>query len=155
MRLSVRILSAVTVAILAALIAVPVIQVVLRGVFVLPFVGAEELTRFLLICVVFLAYPLVVEAGENIVMGEIKALLPQRLQRIVNLAISLTALGICAFIAYATWANISANLNNATPTLGIPFWIFLAATFFGFAAGALVHLIHLRRPPQADTSISV
>ena len=47
------------------------------------------------------------------------------------------------------------NLTNATPTLGIPFWIFLGATLFGFAGAALVHLLHLRKPPQADTNIAV
>ncbi len=54
-----------------------------------------------------------------------------------------------------TATNISRNLSNATPTLGIPFWIFLGATLFGFAGAALVHLLHLRKPPQADTNVAV
>ena len=63
--------------------------------------------------------------------------------------------GAAGFIAYVTATNISRNLTNATPTLGIPFWIFLGATFFGFAGAALVHLLHLRNPPQADTNIAL
>jgi TRAP-type C4-dicarboxylate transport system permease small subunit len=155
MRIPVRILSAVAVLILAGIVLVPIAQVVMRGVFGLPFIGAEELTRFLLICLIFVGYPLVVETGENIVMGEIKSSLPKRLQSIVNVAISVSAVAVTLFFAYVTWANIFKNLNNATPTLGIPFWIFLAATVFGFAGAAVVHLIHLRKPPQADTNISV
>ena len=77
----------------------------------------EELTRFLLICLVFLAYPLVVERGENIVMGELKAALPKPVRTIVNLAISVSAVALCGFLAYVTAANISRNLMNATPTL--------------------------------------
>jgi TRAP-type C4-dicarboxylate transport system permease small subunit len=155
MRIPVRILSAVTVLILAGIVVVPIAQIVMRGAFGLPFMGAEELTRFLLICLIFIGYPLVVETGENIVMGEIKSSLPKRLQTIVNVAISVSAVAVTLFFAYVTWANIFKNLNNTTPTLGIPFWIFLAATLFGFAGAAVVHLIHLRKPPQADTNISV
>lgn len=155
MKTAERILTAFVVLIMAGLVLVPTAQVIMRGVFVLPFIGAEEFTRFLLICLIFCAYPLVVLHGENIVMGELKAALPDRARRIVNLSISLSAIAGTGFIAWVTATNISKNLTNATPTLGIPFWIFLGATLFGFAGAALVHLIHLRKPPQAETSIAV
>ena len=155
MRGSERVLTALVALLTAGLVLVPIAQVVMRGVFVLPFIGAEELTRFLLICLVFCSYPLVVAKGENIVMGEIKAALPARIRRIIDLFISLSAIAITGFIAWVTISNISRNLSNATPTLGIPFWIFLGATFFGFAGAVVVHLIHLRKPPQADTNIAV
>jgi TRAP-type C4-dicarboxylate transport system permease small subunit len=155
MRLAERVLTAVVALLTAGLVLVPTAQVVMRGVFTLPFIGAEELTRFLLICLVFCSYPLVVLKGENIVMGEIKAALPVRLRRIVNISISISAIAITGFLAWVTVSNISKNLANATPTLGIPFWLFLGATAFGFAGAVLVHLIHLRKPPQADTNIAV
>jgi TRAP-type C4-dicarboxylate transport system permease small subunit len=155
MRLPERVLTPVVVIVMAGLVLVPTAQVVMRGVFTLPFIGAEELTRFLLICLVFLAYPLVVEHGENIVMGEFKAMMPKRMRAVVNVTISLAAIGITLFIAWVTATNISKNLSNATPTLGIPFWIFLGATLFGFAVAAIVHVLHLRKPPQADTNIAV
>ena len=155
MRLAVLVLSAVVVALLGALIVVPSAQIVMRGLFGLPFIGAEELTRFLLICLVFIAYPLVVETGENIVMGELRQALPRPVREASNIAISVSAIVVTGFLAYVTWRTIFQNLNNATPTLQIPFWIFLAATLFGFAGAALVHLVHLRKPPQADTNISV
>ena len=155
MRIAERILTAFVVIIMAGLVLVPTAQVIMRGVFVLPFIGAEEFTRFLLICLIFCAYPLVIEHGENIVMGEFKAAMPKRLRGVVNWTISLTAIGVTGFLAYVTATNISKNLTNATPTLGIPFWIFLGATLFGFAGAALVHLLHLRKPPQADTNVAV
>ena len=155
MRIPERLLTIFVVIIMAGLVLVPTAQVIMRGVFVLPFIGAEELTRFLLICLIFCAYPLVVENGENIVMGEFKAAMPAKLRGIVNWAISLSAIGVTGFLAYVTATNITRNLTNATPTLGIPFWIFLGATFFGFAAATIVHLLHLRKPPQADTNIAV
>lgn len=155
MRLPERVLTAVVAILVAGLVLVPTAQVVMRNAFTLPFIGAEELTRFLLICLVFCAYPLVVQNGENIVMGEIKAALPARLRAVVNVSISLSAIAITGFLAWVTATNISRNLSNATPTLGIPFWIFLGATLFGFAGAVLVHLIHLRKPPQADKNVAV
>ena len=155
MRIAERILTAFVVIIMAGLVLVPTAQVIMRGVFVLPFIGAEEFTRFLLICLIFCAYPLVIEHGENIVMGEFKAAMPKRLRGVVNWTISLTAIGVTGFLAYVTATNISKNLTNATPTLGIPFWIVLGATLFGFAGAAVVHLLHLRKPPQADTNVAV
>lgn len=153
MRIVERIMTALVVMILAGLVLVPTAQVIMRGVFVQPFIGAEEFTRFLLICLIFCAYPLVVQKGENIVMGEFKAALPDRPRRVLNVLISIGAIAATAFIAYVTASNISRNLNNATPTLGIPFWLFLGATFLGFAGAAAVHLLHLRKPPQADKNV--
>jgi TRAP-type C4-dicarboxylate transport system permease small subunit len=155
MRIAALALSGVAVALLAALVAVPNAQIVMRSLFGLPFIGAEEFSRFLLICLVFVSYPLVVEAGENIVMGEVRRALPRRLRALVNVAISVSAVAVTGFLAVVTWQSIFKNLNNATPTLGIPFWIFLGAALFGFAGAALVHLVHLRKPPQADTNVSV
>lgn len=155
MRMPERVLTIVVVIVMAGLVVVPTAQVIMRGVFVLPFIGAEELTRFLLICLVFLAYPLVVEHGENIVMGEFKAMMPKRMRAVVNVLISISGIGITLFIGWVTASNISKNLNNATPTLNIPFWLFLGATLFGFTVAAIVHLLHLRKPPQADTNIAV
>jgi TRAP-type C4-dicarboxylate transport system permease small subunit len=155
MRIAERLLTTFVVIIMAGIVLVPTAQVIMRGVFVLPFIGAEELTRFLLICLIFCAYPLVVQNGENIVMGEFKAAMPARLRGVMNWTISVSAIIITGFTAYVTATNISKNLTNATPTLGIPFYIFLGATLFGFAGAAIVHLVHLRKPPQADTNIAV
>jgi TRAP-type C4-dicarboxylate transport system permease small subunit len=146
-------LIALTVLLLAALVVVPSLQIVMRSIFGLPFIGSEELSRFLLICLVFTAFPLVVLEGENIVMGELKAAFPPALRRILDVMISLAATGSAGFVAWVTWETIFRNLRNTTPTLKIPFWIFLAATLLGFAAAALIHLVHLRRPPQKDKSV--
>ena len=155
MRAATLVLSAVAVALLAALVAVPNAQIVMRSLVGLPFIGAEELTRFLLICLVFVSYPLVVEAGENILMGEVRRVLPRPFRAAINLAISVSAAAVTGFLTWVTWRSIFQNLNNATPTLNIPFWIFLGAALFGFAGAAFVHLVHLRKPPQADTNVSV
>ena len=50
-------LRAVSFVLLALLIATPLAQIVMRSVFNVPMSGAEELTRYFLICAVFLAAP--------------------------------------------------------------------------------------------------
>lgn len=150
-----RSLELVCVLLLLALVAVPFIQVIMRDVFGAAIIGAEEFTRFLLICTVFVSYPLVVENGENIVMGEIREALPDLLGRAINLLISVSAVAACGFVAVVVLLNISSNFGNATPTLKIPFWIFLGAAFLGFAGGAVVHLLHFRKPPQKQSIVSL
>ena len=53
------------------MILIPAAQVVLRELVGVPFVGAEELTRFMLICVVFVTFPYVVASGSNIRLEEL------------------------------------------------------------------------------------
>ena len=118
-------------AMLVAMVSLPFIQVMAREVFSRPIVGAEELARFMLICTVFVALPYVVSAGANIRMEEFLGFLPRSLVRIVQLAIAAVAVLAFATAAISSIVAIRSNLDNATPTLGIPYWIFLGAAFVG------------------------
>lgn len=141
---------AICAVLLGGIVLVPLVQVFMRDVFVSPLVGAEEFTRFLLVCLVFIGYPLVVNDGENIRMGELHEALSGKARRVVDAMIFLGAVFSSGFIAYATITTIFANLNNATPTLKIPFWIFLGATAVGFAVACVLHLIRVRHRVPAD-----
>lgn len=149
-----RLLTALNVLLLFGLVLVPSLQIVMRTIG-FPFIGSEELTRFLLICLVFTGFPLVVAHGENIVMGELKAALPSAARRVIDLLISATAIAATVFVAIVTVRTAMQYMTNATPTLKIPFWLFMSATFVGFAGAALVHIRHLRHPPQRDTNIAL
>ncbi|WP_340120010.1 TRAP transporter small permease subunit [Pelagibius sp. 7325] len=148
-----KLLSACCVLVLVALVAVPFIQVVMRDLFGAPIIGAEEFTRFLLIVLVFTAFPIVVMQHENIVMAEFREALPARPRKVVAFVIALSAALAAGFIAYVAWITIFKNLNNATPTLKIPFWLFLGSTFVGFALAAVVHLLDTRHPPREETTV--
>lgn len=153
MQLAKRMLNAFCVLVLIALVAVPFTQVIMRDVFGAAIIGAEEFTRFLLIVLVFTAFPVVVADQENIVMAEFLDALPTTVRKAVTFIITVIAIVAAGFMAYVAWQTIFRNLNNATPTLRIPFWLFLGATFFGFAAAAVAHLLHLRRPPREETKV--
>ena len=139
-------------ALVATMIALPAIQVFMREVFNLPFVGAEELTRFMLICIVFLTLPYVVVSGASIRLEEGLRQLPVPLQRFTRATIAVTSALTFAVAAASVAVATMRNLQNATPTLGIPYWIFFAASLIGFAAAALectlqASKILARRPP--------
>jgi TRAP-type C4-dicarboxylate transport system permease small subunit len=107
------------------------------GVVGMPFVGAEELTRFMLICLVFVTFPYVIASGANIRMEELSQYLPHALQRVLTILIAATGAIVLAVAAASVAVATFRNLNNATPTLGIPYWVFFSAAFLGFLAAAL------------------
>lgn len=122
---------------LGVMVALPVLQVLLREFTRFTFVGAGELTRFMLICVVFVTLPYVVASGVSIRMEELTAGLRGTWGK--GLRILIAASGTLGF-GVAAWSVALAtlrNLNNATPTLGIPYWIFFSAAFVGLLLAAV------------------
>jgi TRAP-type C4-dicarboxylate transport system permease small subunit len=122
---------------LFAMILLPALQVFLRGVIGTPFVGAEELARFMLICVVFVTLPYVVSSGANIRMEELISSLPRQAQWPLRVAIAATATAAFGIAAYSVAVATLRNLDNATPTLGIPYWVFFSAAFIGLFVSAI------------------
>lgn len=139
-----RVLRVLGLLLLGVMVALPVLQVVLREFTTLTFVGAGELTRFMLICVVFVTLPYVVASGVSIRMDELAEELSGFWRR--GLRVLISASGAIGF-GIAAWSVALAtlrNLNNSTPTLGIPYWVFFSAAFLGllFAAGeCLIQLV--------------
>jgi TRAP-type C4-dicarboxylate transport system permease small subunit len=147
-----RMLRWTSLVLVGVMIALPAIQVVLREILSLPFVGAEELTRFMLICVVFVTFPYVVVSGANIRLEEGLRLLPRRMQRAIHIGIAATGTLTFAAAAAAIAVATLRNLQNATPTLGIPYWVFFSAAFVGFLVTAIEFALQLwkvatGRPP--------
>lgn len=131
------------VVLLIVMIAMPAVQVVLREFIRAPFVGAEELTRFMLICVVFVTLPFVVSSGASIRMEEILQSFPTRLRDRLRIMIAGTAALAFATASYSVGIATLSNLHNATPTLGIPYWVFFSAAFIGLLLAAVECLIQL------------
>ena len=63
-------------ALLVVMIALPTLQVALRST-PYSFIGAGELTRFMLICVVFVTLPYVISSGASIRMEDLISGLPE------------------------------------------------------------------------------
>ena len=154
------VLRAVSFVLLALLIATPLAQIVMRSVFNVPMSGAEELTRYFLICAVFLAAPLVTFDGAQIGMEEVQALIPPRPRWWLQLAIEVAGIVFFAFVAVAAAVTIRNNLRNQTATLEMPFWLFMAPLAIGMAllavetAARLAHTWQRKRPEDKHTVLT-
>lgn len=136
---------------LASLVALPALQVVMRGVFSSPIIGLEEATRYGLIILVFLAVPSLIAGNEQIRLAEFVAALPKAIRVLLERATLLLAAVCLAVIAYAGLGSALKNASTRTPTLDIPFWLFILPMVVGFAVSALGCLWFALRPAPPRT----
>ncbi|MFQ3621504.1 MAG: TRAP transporter small permease [Spirochaetales bacterium] len=118
--------------ILGVLIVLVALQVIMRVIFLSPLVGAEELARYFLICVVFLGAPFAARSGGHIRMEEILQKLPIKIRILITILIHLTATIVFGVVATGSVITMLNNLKNRTATLSIPFPIFILPTVIGF-----------------------
>lgn len=137
---------------LVVLVSMTVAVIVLRTVFSITFMGADELSRYLLICVVFLAVAAVTRSGEHIRMGELAALLPQPARTILQLVVAVLGLLSFGVVTVSTLMNTLDNLGTATPALSMPYPVFFAPTLIGFFLVTIEYLISIVRLFSAGRS---
>ena len=135
------------------LIATPLAQVVMRGVFNVPMSGAEELARYFLICLSFLAASFVTREGGQICMEEVQAFLPERIRWWTQMVVELSGIIFFVTVGISALVTISRNLDNQTATLEMPFPIFMAPLALGMFLLAIetsMVLLHLIQSGRAD-----
>jgi TRAP-type C4-dicarboxylate transport system permease small subunit len=145
-------------ALLAAVVITPLAQITMRGVFNVPMAGAEELERYFLICLTYLAASYVTEQGGQIRMEEFQGLLPPKPRWILQLLVELSGVVVFSILFVASVITISRNLGNQTPIIEMPFWLFMAPLTLGSALlvlETLVMLVHTwrRRRPEAKQTV--
>jgi TRAP-type C4-dicarboxylate transport system permease small subunit len=145
-------------ALLAALVITPLAQVTMRGIFNLPMQGAEELARYFLICLTFLAASYVSEQGGQIRMEEFQALLPPKPRWLLQLLIELAGVAVWGVLLVSSVVTIARNLNSETAVLQIPFLLFMAPLTVGallLGIETLAMLVHTwrRRRPEAKQTV--
>jgi TRAP-type C4-dicarboxylate transport system permease small subunit len=147
-------------ALLAAVVITPLAQITMRGVFNVPMAGAEEMTRYFLICLTFLAASYVTEQGGQIRMEEFQFLVPPKPRWLLQLVIELSGVVVFSIMLVASVVTISRNLNNQTPIMEMPFWLFMAPLAIGSALlvvetlAMLVHTWRGRRPEAKQTVLT-
>lgn len=148
------------VALLMLLIATPLAQVVMRGVLNVPMAGAEELTRWFLICLTFIAASYVTVEGGQIRMEEIQAMLPPRPRWLLQLVIEASGVVLFAILALAALASIRSQVGTTTATLEMPMWLFMGPLAVGGVLLALETAIAFGRtfargrPDDKQTTLS-
>jgi TRAP-type C4-dicarboxylate transport system permease small subunit len=140
-----RALVALCLVLLAALIATPSLQIVMRGVFNVPMAGAEELARYFLIALTLMGAAYVTHSGGQIRMEEFAAMLPARGRFGLQVFIDLCSVMMFGLITAASVISIGQNLDNQTATLEMPYWLFMAPLTLGMALLTLEYVLQLRR----------
>jgi TRAP-type C4-dicarboxylate transport system permease small subunit len=147
-------------ALLAALIVTPLAQIAMRGIFNVPMAGAEELARYFLITLTFVAASYVTYDGGQIRMEEFQGMVPPKPRWLLQLGIELCGIAMFGVVCAAGIITTANNLNNQTATLEMPFWLFMAPLVVGSAllavetAGTLLHTWRRRRPEDKHTVLS-
>ena len=150
----------VSLALLALLVITPLAQIVMRGIFNVPMAGAEELARYFLIAMTFLAASYVTEQGGQIRMEEFQGLVPPRPRWYLQLGIEVAGVAMFAVLLVAGVTTILNNLSNQTATLEMPFWLFMGPLALGAlllvieTLATLVHTWRRRRPEEKHTVLS-
>ena len=104
-----------SIVLLALLIATPLLQIVMRGIFNVPMSGAEELTRYFLICLVFIASSWVTQQGGQIRMEEMQAMIPPKPRWLVQLAIDISGIALFANAKNRKWQMTRRDTNLTRP----------------------------------------
>jgi TRAP-type C4-dicarboxylate transport system permease small subunit len=145
---------------LAALVVTPLAQITMRGVFNVPLAGAEELAKYFLICLTFLAASYVTQQGGQIRMEEFQFLLPPKPRWMLQLAIEVSGVAVFGVLFVASVVTVTRNMNSVTPVLEIPFWLFFAPLVLGSlllvveTLAMLLHTWRTRRPEAKHTVLT-
>ena len=143
---------------LAALVVTPLVQITMRGVFNVPLAGAEELAKYFLICLSFLAASYVTREGGQIRMEEFQFLVPPKPRWVLQLLIELSGVAVFGVLFVASVVTTTRNMNSVTPILEMPFWLFFAPLVLGsllLVVETLVMLVHTWRARRPDAKQTV
>jgi len=145
---------------LAAVVITPLAQITMRGVFNVPMAGAEEMTRYFMICLTFLAASYVTQQGGQIRMEEFQFLVPPKPRWILQLLIEISGVIVFGVLFAASMVTISRNMNSVTPVMEMPFWLFMGPLALGsllLVVETLVMFVHTwrkRRPEEKHTVLT-
>jgi TRAP-type C4-dicarboxylate transport system permease small subunit len=150
----------ISLVLLAALVITPLAQIMMRGIFNVPMAGAEELARYFLICLTFIAASYVTEQGGQIRMEEFQGMVPPRPRWLLQLFIDVCGVATFGVLMVAGAVTIRNNLQNQTATLEMPFWLFMGPLAVGSlllvleTLAAFVHTLRRRRPEAKQTVLT-
>lgn len=143
---------------LAAVVITPLAQITMRGVFNVPMAGAEEMTRYFMIALAFLAAAYVTQQGGQIRMEEFQVFLPARARWLLQMLIELAGVVVFAILFVAAVVTTGRNMNSVTPVMEVPFWLFMGPLTAGsllLAVETALTLVYTWRKRRADEKHTV
>ncbi|MEX2542029.1 MAG: TRAP transporter small permease subunit [Trueperaceae bacterium] len=132
-----RILEYVSAIGLLGIVVILLFQLMVRTLSFGSFSWTDELARYLMISMVFLAAPAVLEVDEHIKVEFFVDRLPPVVKDVIIAVSAILVAAFAAFLAYSS-INLMTNLSSSrTPALRMPMPLFLAGAVIGSAALAL------------------
>ncbi len=136
------ILQIVTSSILLLLVVTPVTQITLR-LLSAPLIGAEEMSRYLLIALIFLGAPWAVWFGGHIAMDQFQNYFPKQCVTWLRIIITTTSIFVFGFLAISATFLIKKMHANTSPALVVPFWVIMSPVAVGFLLLAIEYVVEL------------
>lgn len=113
---------------LVAMFMLVILQVVSRYVFQSPLSWTEELARYVMIWMIFVASAHLTSTGEHIAITLIDKVLPPAWRRGVIVLSCLIVAVACLFLIPPGWKFVSRMFRAASPAMSLPMgWVYLAA----------------------------
>jgi len=110
-----------------------VAQVAGRNLFDLGMPWADELSRFCGVALVFLGVPLLTLRGSHVAVDMVPTMLPPAGRHVCALIVEIMVLTFGAIFVWSVYAFLSRAWKFATPTLGIPNWVYYAPAAIALA----------------------
>ena len=126
-------------ALLAVMAVLVFANVVLRYLFGLSLSWVEELTRYMMIWVAWLAAGLALREGAHIAIDNLQQALPVFGARLLRLAVLATLIGFFAAVAWLGWRYAMFAWRQQTAVLRLP----LGAVYLAIPAGSALMLAHI------------
>ena len=133
----------VAILLLASMSFLIVAQVVGRNLFDIGMPWADELSRFCGVALVFLCVPILALRGQHVAVDMVPMMLPPAWRRIVAVMAEVMILAFSAFSLWALYAFLGRAWKFATPTLGIPNWVYYTPAAICFGLLALITVARL------------
>ena len=138
-------------ALLAVMAVLVLANVVLRYLFGVSSSWVEELTRYMMIWVAWLAAGLALREGAHIAIDNLQQALPAFGARILRLVVLATLIGFFAAVAWLGWRYALFAWRQQTAVLRLP----LGAVYLAIPAGSVLMLAHILLTARASVSREV
>lgn len=118
-----------------------ILQVALRQIFNAPLTGAEEMTMYLVACLVITPLGFTEKVDGHIIMEELQVLFPAVIKKILRFIVSVATTAVYILITISVFNVIHNNMNNMTAMLKMPFWVFFLPSAIGFCWLSIIRII--------------
>jgi len=109
------------------------VQILLRNVATIAFVGIEEIARLAHVSLVFLLVPLLFREGLHVNIDLLTQRAGPRLKRALDILAALLTVVYCVFFLVSEYQFMAKNGSVPSPGLGIPNVVFFAGAYLGMA----------------------